>query len=188
MESPFLELYENITHSQGGCLWLWCWQVADNDLRDSGLIPCASIKLQVVLPQNCQLPALIVGRRKPRIGGLYLMDRGNINVEKLTKEAEAGHGHFVRAVLDEISFQDRLKVLRQVQALSKEHNRQNVENPYLEVRAGVDSDVGCAYVVLNRHVPHKQLFGLLDKATLLYGDWIKFPTGEENISDSDLFE
>jgi hypothetical protein len=112
----------------------------------------------------------------------------NIDVNKLTKEAEAGHGHFVRAVLDEMSFHERLKVLRQVQKLSKEHHNRNADVPYVVLRAGVNTDADCAYMELNQHVPHKQFFGLLDKEMPVYTDCIRFPTGEENIDDDNVFE
>ncbi len=47
------------------------------------------------------------------------MDKSsNIDVNKLEREAEGGHGHYVKAVLDKMSFQDRLRVLRQVQFLT----------------------------------------------------------------------
>lgn len=118
------------------------------------------------------------------------MDRRDIDVNKLEKAAEAGHGHFVRAVLDEMSFQDRLRVLQQVQALSEEHHHQNPEAPYLEVRANVSEIVAahCAYVRLDRHVPHRELFGLLDKSDVLYQDTIGFPKGDEFFEDADVFD
>jgi hypothetical protein len=118
------------------------------------------------------------------------MDNSNhIDVNKLTQEAEAGHGHFVRAVLDEMSFQDRLKVLRQVQNLSEEHHRRDAENPYLVLKAGVNGDFHCAYMDLERHVPHKGFLGLLDRSHVLYEDFIHFPGGEESFADSDdLFD
>jgi len=115
-------------------------------------------------------------------------NNNNIDVDKLTKEAEEGHGHFVRAVLDEMSFHERLKVLRQVQKLSEEHHNLNADVPYVVLRAGVNTDADCAYMELDRHVPHKQFFGLLDKEAPVYADFIRFPTGEEYIDDDNLFE
>ena len=77
-----------------------------------------------------------------------------------------------------------------MQKLSEERHRQNPEAPYLEVRADVSEIVGahCAYMQLVRHVPHKELFGLLDKSDVLYQDTMGFPKGDEVFEDADVFD
>lgn len=118
------------------------------------------------------------------------MDKCNIDMDKLTKEAEAGHGHFVRAVLDEMSFRERLLTLQQMQKLSEERHLKNAEAPYLKVKEGTNSIVNLEFagMELYRYVPHTDLLGLADAADIIYQDWITFPGGKESITDTDIFE
>ena len=47
----------------------------------------------------------------------------NIDVGKLTKEAEAGHGHYVGSILDQMSFEEQIRIAHQIAICSTEHSK-----------------------------------------------------------------
>lgn len=69
-----------------------------------------------------------------------------INVEELTKRAEAGDGTFVRAALDKVAtFEERAKVLQQMDKLNQKHREDDSRKgrftvPDLEVEIGTYSE------------------------------------------------
>ena len=44
----------------------------------------------------------------------------NIDVDKLTKEAEAGHGHYIRSVLDQVPFEEQVRIANEMSNLSRD--------------------------------------------------------------------
>jgi hypothetical protein len=40
-----------------------------------------------------------------------------IDVDKLTKEAEAGHGHYIKSVLDQVPFEEQIRIVHEMNNL-----------------------------------------------------------------------
>src|SRR5476651_2469816 len=96
----------------------------------------------------------------------------NIDVEKLTKEAEAGHGHYIRSVLDQVPFEEQIRIAHEMTNLSRD--RSGVADlPTIEfemhiARNNGNSSWGYSDIQLYRLTPNKFLGMLAPKAELLY--------------------
>lgn len=112
------------------------------------------------------------------------MDTHELN--KLTAEAEAGHGHLVRTILDQMPFPDRIRTLRKMQKLSEAHHHLKPEQSYLTYALGGSTDYAYAYARLDLNIPHRAMYGLMDKAEVLYFDYIDLYNGEETIAEGNL--
>jgi len=121
------------------------------------------------------------------------MDNSNhIDVNKLTKEAEAGHGHNVRAELDQIPFEEKIRLAHEMVNISKTHNKET-GSPIIEFvmqdcmdNADAGSENGYTKLQLYRRSCRSNLWPLFTKTELLYEDALNLTTGEQTAKDSDL--
>jgi hypothetical protein len=114
-----------------------------------------------------------------------------IDVDKLTKEAEAGHGHYVRSILDRLPFEEQIHIAHEMAQLSKRHNKP-ASCPEVEFCTGstfgdMENPNGYTHIALLRSTPNKWFGPLLPpKDELLYGSTLNLTTGEKTATDSDL--
>lgn len=116
------------------------------------------------------------------------MDR--IDVNKLEKEAEAGQGHFVRSELDQVSFEEKIRLAHEIASLSREHNKltgfPRLEFFTQDCCADGDSENGYTKIKLYRRMPRGDWGPFFTKEELLYQDSLNLTTGEQKVTDSDL--
>jgi hypothetical protein len=119
------------------------------------------------------------------------MDNSNhIDVNKLTQEAEAGHGHFVRSILGQLPFEKQIQILHEIADLSRE--RSVVAGlPTIEYVMQVDGDdgnsgYGYSDARLYRLTPNNFLGMLCPKKELLYESSLNLTTGEKAAADNNL--
>ncbi len=119
------------------------------------------------------------------------MDKfNNIDVNKLTQEAEAGHGHFVRAALDEVSFEEKLRMAHEIVTRNK-NNVKAIGYPQIEFFtqnccADADSVNGYSNIQLYRRMPRGDWGPFFTKEELFYEDSLNLTTGEQKVTDRDL--
>jgi hypothetical protein len=122
-------------------------------------------------------------------GGLFAMDKSSsIEVNKLTQEAEAGHGHYVGSILDQLPFEEQIHIAHQMTNLS----RARIELaglPRMELIMQSDSSdgnsgYGYSDMCLYRLTPNKFLGRLLPKSEILYESSLNLTTGEKTSVDN----
>jgi len=112
----------------------------------------------------------------------------NIDVDKLTKAAEAGHGHYVKSVLDQVPFEEQIHIAHQIANLSKERSTL-IDCPkiefYMEGGCGDENSAnGYSNIRLYRETHRKYLGALFPKEELLYESSLNLTTGEKAAADN----
>jgi hypothetical protein len=114
----------------------------------------------------------------------------NIDVNKLTTEAEAGQGHYVRSILDQMPFEEQVHIAREIAHLSKEHNNlagyPKIEFFIQNCCGDADSENGYINIKLYRRTPRGDLGPFFTKEELLYQNSLNLTTGKQKATDSDL--
>jgi|SRR5271163_1760118 len=118
------------------------------------------------------------------------MDRCKIDVDRLTKEAEAGHGHSVRLELDQVPFEEKIRLAHEMVNLNKQHNKETgypkIEFFMQDCCADADSENGYSNIKLYRRMCRRDWGPFFTKEELLYQDALNLTTGEQTVRDSDL--
>ena len=110
------------------------------------------------------------------------MAQHQIDLNRVTDEAEAGHGNYVRNALNELSFQERIHALQKIQEVSGWHHSKRPGVPYITFSIWADrhgDKEGYASLELQRHVPRRPWFGLLESSDELYLDCLDLYNGNE---------
>ena len=112
----------------------------------------------------------------------------NIDVDKLTKEAEAGHGHYIRSVLDQVPFEEQVRIANEMSNLSRDRI-ETARLPRIEFVMNSDSSDGnsghgYSDIQLYRLTPNKFLGMLVPKSELLYQSSLNLTTGEKTAADN----
>ena len=112
----------------------------------------------------------------------------NIDVDKLTKEAEEGHGHYVKSVLDQVPFEEQIHIAHQIANLSKERSTltgcPKIEF-YMEAGCGdANSANGYSNIQLYRETHRKYVGPLFPKEELIYESSLNLSTGEKAAADN----
>ena len=116
----------------------------------------------------------------------------NIDLNKLTKEAEAGHGRYVRSVLDQIPFGEQIQIANEMEKLSKKHNN-DYSIPLVEFRLAdkgfySSSLDGYRAIRLYRTIPDKHDGPLFGKLELVYENSVNLTTGEETVTEGETYK
>jgi hypothetical protein len=117
------------------------------------------------------------------------MDKSsNIDVNKLEREAEAGHGHYVGSILDQLPFEEQIHVAHEIANLSKERSAvtgcPRIEF-YMEGGCGdTNSANGYSNIDLYRETHRRYLGPLLPKEELIYESSLNLTTGEKAAADN----
>ena len=107
--------------------------------------------------------------RASQAGGLFLwMDMVKItikiDVDKLTKEAEAGHGRYVGSILEQMPFEEQIHIAHEMEKLSKKHSNDyslpQIEFVMYRTSRDEESRFGYDAVRLYRTIPDKH-FGTI---------------------------
>ncbi len=111
-----------------------------------------------------------------------------IDVEKLTKEAEAGHGHYIKSVLDQVPFEEQIRIVHEMNNLSRDRI-ETAGLPRIEFEIQIDrsdgnSGHGYSDIQLYRLTPNKFFGRLFPKAELLYESSLNLTTGEKSSADN----
>ncbi len=109
-----------------------------------------------------------------------------VDLNKLTAEAEAGHGHFVKTALQEMSFQERIRILHKMQDQSSRQRHKQPDDSYLTFSTATSQYFNCACIELDRNTPHKDLFGLMDRREVVYADNLDLYTGDETLTEGNI--
>jgi hypothetical protein len=110
----------------------------------------------------------------------------NIDVGKLTKEAEAGHGHYVGSVLDQMSFEEQIRIAHQIAICSTEHSKL-AGFPKVDVcvrAASGDEQSAQGYSNLQVYRETSKDFGIFPRAELIYESSLNLTTGEKITTDN----
>lgn len=113
-----------------------------------------------------------------------------IDVNRLTKEAEAGHGRYIRSVLDQLPFEEQIRIAHEMTNCSRDRSKL-LGLPTIEfvMRFGSsDGNSGYGYsdARLYRLTPNKFLGMVFPKSELLYESSLNLTTGEKTAADNDL--
>jgi hypothetical protein len=116
------------------------------------------------------------------------MDRANIDVDKLTREAEAGHGRYVKSVLDQVPFEEQIHIANEIANLSKERSTLT-GCPRIEFYTGGgcgDSSSANGYSNIQLYLEtHRRYLGpLFPKEELIYESSLNLTTGEKVAADN----
>ena len=116
----------------------------------------------------------------------------NVDVDKLTKEAEAGHGRYVQSVLDQIPFEEQIHIAYEMEKLSKEHTA-DYSIPVLEFRITdkgfySSSQSGYCAIRLYRTIPDKHYGPLFGKLELVYENSVDLNTGEKTVTEGETYK
>jgi len=119
---------------------------------------------------------------------VLVMDRQRIDVDKLEREAVAGHGHYVKSVLDQMSFEEQIRVAHEIASLSKERSTLT-GCPRIEfyVQGGcgdANSANGYSNIQLYLETHRRYLGPLLPKEELIYESSLNLTTGEKAAADN----
>jgi len=111
-----------------------------------------------------------------------------IDVEKLTKEAEAGHGHYIKSVLDQVPFEEQVRIANEMSNLSRDRI-ETARLPRIEFVMNIESSDGnsghgYSDIQLYRLTPNKFLGRLVPKSELLYQSSLNLTTGEKTAADN----
>ena len=111
----------------------------------------------------------------------------NIDVNKLTKEAEGGHGRYVGSMLDQLSFEEQIRIAHQIAIHSAEHSKL-AGLPKVDVivqpgRNDTQSSQGYTNLQLYREIPDEGL-GIFSKEELIYESSLNLTTGEKTTTDN----
>lgn len=113
----------------------------------------------------------------------------NINVDKLTKEAEAGHGRYVGSVLEQLPFEEQIHIAHEIEKLSKKHSNDYslplVDFVLYSSSRDEESRFGYDAVRLYRTIPDKHFGPLFGKLELVYENSVNLTTGEKTITESE---
>jgi hypothetical protein len=114
----------------------------------------------------------------------------NIDVDKLTKEAEAGHGHYVRSILDQVPFEEQVKIAREIAQLNTEHNKLT-GLPKIEVLTQDGSgdrysENGYINLKLYRKAADRCWGQFFPRTDLIYESSLNLSTGEKTAIDSNF--
>ncbi len=114
----------------------------------------------------------------------------NIDVREITLEAEEGHGHYLKSVLAQLSFEEQLHIAQQMAHLSKDDSRAfgfpEVEFSTENGWSDDNSKNGYINLKLTRKIPGA--FGpLSDKEDLLYQSSLNLTTGNKTAIENDLY-
>ena len=111
-----------------------------------------------------------------------------IDIDKLTKEAEAGHGHYIRSILDSLPFEEQIRIAHEMTNLSRD--RISLAGlPRIELIMNTESDdansgFGYSDMCLYRLTPNKFLGRLFPKSEILYESSLNLTTGEKTAADN----
>ncbi len=112
----------------------------------------------------------------------------NIDVDKLTKEAEAGHGHYIQSVLDGVPFEEQIRIMHEMTNLSRDRSRlEGLPTIEFEMHIAPDngnSSWGYSDIQLYRLTPNKFFGRLFPKADLLYESSLNLTTGDKAAASS----
>lgn len=113
-----------------------------------------------------------------------------IDVDKLTKEAEAGHGRYVGSILEQLPFEEQIHIAHEIEKLSKKHSN-DYSLPQIDfIMYGTsrdeDSRFGYDAVRLYRRIPDKHLGPLFGRLELLYENSVNLTTGEKTVTESEI--
>jgi hypothetical protein len=111
-----------------------------------------------------------------------------IDIDKLTKEAEAGHGHYIKSMLGQVPFEEQIRIVHEMTNLSRDHI-ETAELPRIEFEMHIgrddgNSSWGYSDIQLYRLTPNKFLGRLFPKAELLYESSLNLTTGEKSAADN----
>ena len=113
-----------------------------------------------------------------------------IDVEKLTKEAEAGHGRYVGSVLEQLPFEEQVRIAHEIENCSKKHSNDYslplVDFTLYSSRRDEESRNGYDAVRLYRTIPDKHLGPLFGKLELVYENSLNLTTGAKTITESEI--
>lgn len=112
-----------------------------------------------------------------------------IDIDKLTKEAEAGHGRYVGSILEQLPFEEQIHIAHEIEKLSKKHSN-DYSLPQIDfIMYGTsrdeDSRFGYDAVRLYRRIPDKHLGPLFGRLELLYENSVNLTTGEKTVTESE---
>jgi hypothetical protein len=116
------------------------------------------------------------------------MERDNIDVDKLAKEAEAGHGHYIRSMLDQVSYEEQIHIVHQMTNLSRERTKlagcPKIE--FVVPKYGSDANSGNGYsnIELYRVTPGIGGGPFFEKNELIYESSLNLTTGERTAADN----
>jgi len=118
------------------------------------------------------------------------MDRCSIDLNKLTREAEAGHGHYLETVLDHIPFEEQIHIAHEIAELNRERSKLT-GCPKIEffTRAGVgdaNSANGYSNIQLYRETSRKGWGPLFPVEQLIYESSLNLTTGEKTAAGKNL--
>ena len=111
-----------------------------------------------------------------------------IDVDKLTKEAEAGHGQYIKSVLDQVPFEEQIRIVHEMTNLSRDRIK-TAGLPRIEFEMHTspndgNSSWGYSDIQLYRLTPNKFFGRLFPKAELLYESSLNLTTGEKSAADN----
>jgi hypothetical protein len=112
----------------------------------------------------------------------------NIDVNKLTQEAEAGHGHYVGSILNQLPFEEQIHIAHEMTNLSRDRidlaGLPRIELIMYSGRDDGNSGWGYSDARLYRLTPNKFLGELFPKSELLYESSLNLTTGEKTAADN----
>ena len=119
-------------------------------------------------------------------GHEHSQNNRNVDVDKLTKEAEAGHGHYVGSILDQLTFEEQIHLAHQVAIRSTEHSKlAGLPKVDVCVRASSgDEESAQGYSNLQVYRETSEDFGIFPRAELIYESSLNLTTGEKIIADN----
>ncbi len=110
-----------------------------------------------------------------------------IDVDKLTKEAEAGHGRYVGSILDQLPFEEQIHFAHQVAIRSTEHSKlPGLPKVEVYVQGGssdAQSAQGYSNLQVYREISDKS-FRIFPKVELIYESSLNLTTGEKITTDN----
>jgi hypothetical protein len=109
-----------------------------------------------------------------------------IDVDKLTKEAEAGHGHYVGSILDQLPFEEQISIAHQIAIRSTEHSKL-ADFPKVDIcvrAASGDEQSAQGYSNLQVYRETSKDFGIFPRAELIYESSLNLTTGEKITTDN----
>jgi hypothetical protein len=113
-----------------------------------------------------------------------------IDVDKLTKEAEAGHGHYLRSTLDQVSFEEQIHIARAIADLNKAHTKltgyPKIEVFTQDATGDMYSENGYVNLKLYRKAPDRCWGQFFPRRDLIYESSLNLSTGEKIAIDTDL--
>jgi hypothetical protein len=114
----------------------------------------------------------------------------NIDVDKLTKEAEAGHGRYVGSILEQLPFEEQIHIAHEMEKLSKKHGNDyslpQIEFVLYGTRHDEESRFGYDAVRLYRTIPDRHFGPLFGKSELVYENSVNLTTGAKTITESEI--